>query len=261
LTNSKIHGLKTYLTLFIFSLLKFIALKRLIRLYTIKVNIIVANKLVDILLKPRFIFPSFRQQTTEIKSGGYGTFLINSLLNSMILTMEIYLYLRPITNKLTFVSYFILLLGPSPCTSNKSSVPPKFTFVSLFNVVWEWLRTGENGTDAVNEIYCVNLARCTPKTWIPSPSSIHSFIPASSVHCSGPSRPSALHSASFSLSFSVVLQPFILCSVVPHIFARGGPGGLYPHFFIHAVLFILSQYWLLLWLKVHSLKEVLLSKY
>ena len=44
--------------------------------------------------------------------------------------------------------------APSPCTSKKSSVPPKFMFMPLFNILWEWVKVG---TNAVNFIYCVNV--------------------------------------------------------------------------------------------------------
>ena len=120
---------------------------------------------------------------------------------------------------------------PSPCTSKKSSVPPKFTFLSLFNILWEWLKVG---MDAVNFIYCVNLP-APPKRYytllmysLYSPSSIHSCFFSPSFCAMVPlTRASALHSLqSFYLWWSLEEVCILIC--------------LFMHLII--VLFILSHW-------------------
>ena len=128
---------------------------------------------------------------------------------------------------------------PSPCTSKKSLVPPKFTCLPLFNIMWEWVKVG---TDAVNFIYCVNVP-APPKCYYTFLvlclfSIIHSFVLLQSFSAVVPliRASSVLHS----LQWSLCLRSFILSVVVPR-------RGLYCMTLIYVFLsnsdlFILFEY-------------------
>jgi len=73
-------------------------------------------------------------------------------------------------------------MGASPCTSNGSSVPPKFIIMPLFNL------QVKVGRDAVNFIYCIANFSATPVLFL-LPFLLRSTVPSFKI---------------FSVSFSVV---------------------------------------------------------
>ena len=106
------------------------------------------------------------------------------------------------------------------------------------------MRTVENGTDAVNEIYCVNLA-ASPKRELPLFSIINSFLLLQFILC-GPSRPSTLHSLHPSAFHSLqCFSPsfFAVWSLVS-LLVRGGPwrfvsSFLYSCCFVYSVTLLI----------------------
>jgi len=145
------------------------------------------------------------------------------------------------------------LKGPSPCTSNDSSVPPKMTFIPLFTA-------GESGYDAVNEIYCVTNILHPPKRYfyfrfVCCPSRVHLHLKFCSFILCGSWCLRVLISLSFIRSFSLLCPSFV------HSLCSGPSSGLYHlHlFFLKNVVYFLTHClyfaFFILWSKVVSFFE------